>query len=163
MVTPVQPATHERTGPFPSARPAARGTQGRPVTAPAHDAIHRAARCHDVAFGFRDIGAECDTPSALAARHGPTGEPPRSMLELAAGPARHAREFARRGAHAAALDTSPAMCDYARAQAVRDGVGLDVVCADMRAFDNDASAWRMALVLRRRERSAGACGDTPAG
>ncbi len=56
------------------------------------------------------------------------------MLELAAGPAEHALEFARRGASATALDLSPAMCARARDKAQRDGLGLTVVQADMRDF-----------------------------
>lgn len=56
------------------------------------------------------------------------------MLELAAGPARHAREWARRGAAATALDASAAMCEYARARAASDGVPLQVAVADMVDF-----------------------------
>jgi SAM-dependent methyltransferase len=56
------------------------------------------------------------------------------VLELAAGPAEHARELARRGLRATALDHSPAMCGYAAAQAKSAGVELDVIEADMRDF-----------------------------
>jgi SAM-dependent methyltransferase len=58
----------------------------------------------------------------------------RSVLELAAGPAEHARELARRGLRAAALDRSAAMCSYAAAQAKAADVDLQVVEADMRDF-----------------------------
>ena len=51
---------------------------------------------------------------------GPVG----SVLELAAGPAEHARELARRGLRATALDRSPAMCGYAAARAKAAGVEL---------------------------------------
>ena len=57
-----------------------------------------------------------------------------SVLELAAGPAEHARELARRGLRATALDWSAAMCGYAAGQAKAAGVPLDVVEADMRDF-----------------------------
>jgi hypothetical protein len=97
-----------------------------------HPRVYSAARCYDVAFGFRDIAAECDTLAQLAARHG-TG-PLRQVLELAAGPARHAREFARRGVLATALDAMPAMCEHALACAARDGVPLQAVVADMEDF-----------------------------
>ena len=56
------------------------------------------------------------------------------MLELAAGPAEHARELAGRGLRATVLDRSPAMCAYAAAQAKLSGTSLDVVEADMRDF-----------------------------
>lgn len=97
-----------------------------------HQRVYSAAQCYDVAFNFRDIAAECDTLARLAVRHGHGA--PRSMLELAAGPARHAREWARRGVAATALDSSPAMCDYALACAARDGVPLQAVVADMVDF-----------------------------
>ncbi|WP_309240132.1 class I SAM-dependent methyltransferase [Actinomadura sp. J1-007] len=58
----------------------------------------------------------------------------RDVLELAAGPAEHAREFARRGVAATALDLHPAMCAYAARRAKEEGVGLDVVQEDMTAF-----------------------------
>ena len=61
-------------------------------------------------------------------------EPPRSVLELAAGPAEHARELARRGLQATALDLNPAMCARARDLATAAGIPLTVVQADMRDF-----------------------------
>ena len=99
---------------------------------PNHQRLYHHARCYDVAFGFRDVPAECDALAAMALRHG-TGRVG-SVLELAAGPARHAREFARRGAAASALDASASMCDYAAARAQADGVALATVCADMADF-----------------------------
>ena len=99
-----------------------------------HSRVYDEARCYDVAFGFRDVGAECDTLAALVARHGRPGGAVTALLELAAGPARHAREFARRGAAATALDVQPAMGEYARRAAAADGLALDVVCADMGDF-----------------------------
>ncbi|HQR12576.1 MAG TPA: class I SAM-dependent methyltransferase [Casimicrobiaceae bacterium] len=80
------------------------------------------------------MAAECDALSALVARHGAGQLGPAAVLELAAGPARHAREFARRGAAAVALDSVSAMCDYALACAGSDGVPITAVCADMVDF-----------------------------
>ena len=56
------------------------------------------------------------------------------MLELAAGPAEHARNLARRGLAATALDLSPAMCARARELAEAAGTPLTVVQGDMRDF-----------------------------
>jgi SAM-dependent methyltransferase len=56
------------------------------------------------------------------------------VLEVAAGPAEHAREFARRGRHAIALDLSADMLALASRRARESGVALDVVRADMRDF-----------------------------
>ena len=99
---------------------------------PHHEALYQHARCYDVAFSFRDVPAECDTLAALFARH--AGGTVGSMLELAAGPGRHAREFARRGATATALDAVPAMCDYALQRAIEEGVALQTLVADMSDF-----------------------------
>jgi SAM-dependent methyltransferase len=99
---------------------------------PSHNRLYSSAHIYDVAFNFRNIGAECDVLADLAERHG--NGAPRTVLELAAGPARHAREWARRGAAAMALDSSAAMCEYARACAARDGLPLQVVVANMVDF-----------------------------
>jgi SAM-dependent methyltransferase len=60
--------------------------------------------------------------------------PLRSVLELAAGPAEHARELARRGLDATTLDLSAAMCARAAELAAADATRLTVVQADMRDF-----------------------------
>jgi SAM-dependent methyltransferase len=80
---------------------------------------------YELACSFRDVGAEVD---ALRSWSGEA----QGVLELAAGPAEHAREFARRGIPATALDLSPAMCAYARKEG--HGLPLDVVQADMTGF-----------------------------
>jgi SAM-dependent methyltransferase len=87
--------------------------------------IYDHPQAYELACSFRDVTAEVD---ALLTWSGPA----RTVLELAAGPAEHAREFARRGVRATALDLSPAMCAYARAQGA--GLPLEVVEADMTAF-----------------------------
>jgi SAM-dependent methyltransferase len=92
---------------------------------------------YEVAFSYRDIPREVDTLLAWFERHALLPAPPRAVLELAAGPAAHARELARRGAAATAVDRSPAMCARAVARACDQGVDLRVVCADMRAFGLD--------------------------
>lgn len=61
-----------------------------------HEQIYHLARCYDVAFGFRNVDAECDTLTALVARH--AQRPLASVLELAAGPARPATRASLRGA-----------------------------------------------------------------
>ncbi len=100
---------------------------------PSHHRIYHQARCYDVAFGFRNVPAECDTLAALMSRH--SARPVATLLELAAGPAQHAREFARRGATATALDLSSTMCEYALQRAAQDGVQLQVAVADMCEFE----------------------------
>ncbi|HEY3883004.1 MAG TPA: class I SAM-dependent methyltransferase [Trebonia sp.] len=94
--------------------------------------IYDEPELYELACAYRDVPAEVTAIEAWCARHH-TG-PVRSVLELAAGPAEHARELARRGLRATALDRSPAMCEYAAARAKAEGLDLAVVEADMRDF-----------------------------
>jgi SAM-dependent methyltransferase len=91
---------------------------------------------YELACAYRDIPAEVGALQAWFATHFAIGDEGvvGSVLELAAGPAEHARELARRGVRATALDWSAAMCGYAAGQAKAAGVTLDVVEADMRDF-----------------------------
>jgi SAM-dependent methyltransferase len=84
---------------------------------------------YELACEFRDIPAEVDALLGWCA------SPPTSVLELAAGPAEHAREFARRGIEATALDLNAVMCAYAEDQARQAAVRLKVVHDDMTNFD----------------------------
>ena len=65
------------------------------------------------------------------------GRPITSVIELAAGPAEHARELATRGLRATALDIAPAMTEYAAAQATLSGETFQVVTADMCDFASE--------------------------
>jgi SAM-dependent methyltransferase len=90
---------------------------------------------YQAACAYRDVPAEVDALLRWSGRHrGPGAGPPRSVLELAAGPAEHARELARRGLEVTALDLSAAMCARARELAKADELSLTVVEADMRDF-----------------------------
>jgi SAM-dependent methyltransferase len=90
---------------------------------------------YQAACAYRDVPAEVDALLRWTGRfRGPEAGPPRSVLELAAGPAEHARELARRGLEATALDLSAAMCARARELAKADELSLTVVEADMRDF-----------------------------
>jgi SAM-dependent methyltransferase len=97
---------------------------------------------YELACAYRDVPAEVGALQAWCATHfagGGAGARAAvgSVLELAAGPAEHARELARRGVRATALDWSAAMCGYAAGQAKAAGASLDVVEADMRDFRVD--------------------------
>jgi Methyltransferase domain len=94
--------------------------------------VYDVAEAYALAFSYRDIPAEVDALLGWASLL--TARPMASVLELAAGPAEHAREFAGRGLRATALDLSHAMTDYASAQAELIGVPLRVVTADMCDF-----------------------------
>ncbi|MEU8120912.1 class I SAM-dependent methyltransferase [Spirillospora sp. NPDC049024] len=86
---------------------------------------------YELACSFRDVPAEVEVLLGWCAEQ---GLDPRTALELAAGPAEHAREFARRGLAATALDLNPRMCAYAAREAAKAGVGLEVVEGDMTRF-----------------------------
>ena len=75
-----------------------------------HERIYAAARYYDIAFAYRDFAEECEFLTRAATPH--LGRMPESVLELAAGPANHAIELARRGLAATALDREPAMVQY---------------------------------------------------
>ena len=106
--------------------------------------IYDEPELYQLACAYRDVPAEVSALLSWCGKHsqggrdrggaGHDGDGPRSVLELAAGPAEHALELARRGFRASALDRSAAMCGYAAAQAKAAGLELDVVEADMREF-----------------------------
>jgi SAM-dependent methyltransferase len=90
---------------------------------------------YEAACAYRDVPAEVNALLRWSGRHrAPDAGLPRSVLELAAGPAEHARNLVRRGLQATALDLSPAMCARARELAKAAGTELTVVQADMRDF-----------------------------
>ncbi|MHB8449422.1 MAG: class I SAM-dependent methyltransferase [Mycobacteriales bacterium] len=106
--------------------------------------VYAAARAYEVAFSYRDIAAEVDALLAWSTKA--SGRPADSVLELAAGPADHALEFARRGLRATALDRSPAMCARARERATELGRALSVIEADMRGFQLPATV-NLAIIM----------------
>jgi SAM-dependent methyltransferase len=117
--------------------------------------IYDEPELYQLACAYRDVPAEASALLSWCAKHwqggGGSGEAGgetkiRSVLELAAGPAEHALELARRGLRATALDWSGAMCAYAAARAEAAGVELDVVEADMRDFTL-ASQFDLAITM----------------
>jgi SAM-dependent methyltransferase len=92
--------------------------------------IYDEPELYEAACAYRDVRGEVDALLRWSAKHRGAG-PLHSVLELAAGPAEHARELARRGLDVTTLDLSAAMCARARELAAK---GLTVVQADMRDF-----------------------------
>ena len=106
--------------------------------------IYDAPTLYDAAFGFRDFEDEVDFLCAAHEKHGNTGGAPSKILELAAGPARHAVEAASRGMEATAVDLSAAMVKCGTQIAKEEDVALDYRVGDVREalpFDNVCSAW----------------------
>ena len=106
--------------------------------------IYDAPTLYDAAFGFRDFEDEVDFLCAAHEKHGNTGGAPSKILELAAGPARHAVEAASRGVEATAVDVSEAMAAHGAKIATENDVALDYRVGDVREalpFDKVCSAW----------------------
>lgn len=94
--------------------------------------IYEEPELYQLACAYRDVPAEVSALLNWSGKH--SSEATRSVLELAAGPAEHALELARRGLRATALDRSAAMCRYAADRAEEVGLDLAVAEADMRDF-----------------------------
>lgn len=95
--------------------------------------IYDEPELYEAACAYRDVATEVDALLRWSGTYrDPATAPLRSVLELAAGPAEHARELARRGLDATTVDLSPAMCERARDLAAAEGLPLTVVHADMR-------------------------------
>jgi len=94
--------------------------------------LYHRPELYDVAFGFRDVKAECDGLLKLARRYG--ARQPRSVVELACGPAHHLCELARRGLDATGIDINPGMLKYAQHLCEQAGVKARFQRGDVRTF-----------------------------
>jgi SAM-dependent methyltransferase len=92
------------------------------------NSIYDLALGYEIAFSYRDVPSEINALVRMA------GSEPRAVVELAAGPAEHAIECAKRGWRATAIDLAQTMRDRARANAAAAGVSIDVLDADIRDF-----------------------------
>ena len=86
------------------------------------------------ACAYRDVTSDVSALLRWWSAFGTGGALPSTVLELAAGPAEHARALAARGVDASTLDLNPAMCAWARARAAEAGLRLAVTEGDMRDF-----------------------------
>jgi len=97
--------------------------------------IYDEPELYEAACAYRDVPCEVSALLRWSGKHRHSEEGPlRSVLELAAGPAEHSRELARRGLDATTLDLSAAMCARARELAAADATRLTVIQGDMRDF-----------------------------
>jgi len=98
-----------------------------------HASIYGAAALYDLAFSYRDFGAESHFLRTLFKTR--RQREALSFLELGAGPAHHCIDMLANGLHAAALDSSPHMAAYARKKAAERGLDLPYQVADMTRFE----------------------------
>ncbi|MBX3048903.1 MAG: class I SAM-dependent methyltransferase [Anaerolineales bacterium] len=96
-----------------------------------HNAFYQKVNYYDIVFD-RDVRKEVDF--LLGVYHKYAGHAAQSTLDVACGPAYHAREVARRGLRSVGIDLRPEMVEYARQRAEADGLQLELRSADMRRF-----------------------------
>jgi len=90
------------------------------------------AHLYDVAVSFRDFKQEVDFIIQVAEEF--VNSPLETALELAAGPAQHAVELARRGVAVVAIDNEKAMVELGKKKANDAGVPLQYIYGDMASF-----------------------------
>lgn len=99
--------------------------------------FYRNAKAYDVAFIDREFSKECDFLEWCFDNFGKikvSKSKKKRFLELACGPARHAREFARRNWKSFALDLSDEMVAYALHEAKKEKVEVTGIVDDMVQF-----------------------------
>jgi SAM-dependent methyltransferase len=96
--------------------------------------FYRNARAYDIAFSDREFDVECDFLEYAIGEFGNlniNGTGNKSFVELGCGPARHAREMARRGWRSTALDISSDMIEFACEEAHKENLDIESVVDDM--------------------------------
>jgi SAM-dependent methyltransferase len=96
--------------------------------------IYDVPEMYRLTFSHRNVALEASALIRWFKQERGTRKPPSKVLELAAGPADHAIELAKKGINATALDVSQAMCRFARRRAREQAVTLKVVEGDMISF-----------------------------
>ena len=102
--------------------------------------MYQFPKAYELAFSYRKIADETDQLLQWYQQHAPNSGKPAHILELAAGPAEHAIEFAKRGFSVTALDLEPHMCTYAKQRAEDQDVHINTLCADMCSFSLEQPA-----------------------
>ncbi|MBN2383840.1 class I SAM-dependent methyltransferase [bacterium] len=110
-----------------------------------HSDFYEMAEYYDLAFDFRNVPQHCAFISTIFREL--NGRALASFLELGAGPAWYAIEYAQQGIRAAALDISPAMVAYGLKKAEAREVTISYHCLDMVDFSLDETFDCAALLL----------------
>ena len=111
-----------------------------------HKNLYSQPEIYEQAFSYRDYPNECEFLSSVHERWG-TNVNLERFLEVAAGPADHALELARRGIVCSALDLAPTMVQHGRKKAKNAGLALDYLHGDMVDFTSDRSFQLVACLL----------------
>lgn len=102
--------------------------------------FYRNAYAYDIAFNDREFNTECDFLEWCLNEYSLlTNEqlPPKSFLELGCGPAKHVREFAKRGWRSVGIDLSKDMVQFAKDEAARENLDVELFVGDMTNFTLD--------------------------
>lgn len=97
-----------------------------------HNKFYTYAHAYDIAFDFKNIKSECDFLVSMYEKI--NSSKPQSFLDLAAGPALHAIEMAKRHISSAAVDLSTEMVEYGISKAIKNDVSIDYTQNDIRKF-----------------------------
>ena len=112
--------------------------------------FYRNAKAYDIAFLDRDFDVECDFLEYCLRNYGSVKKSKidkKRFLELACGPARHARELAKRGWDSYALDISEEMVEYAIQEANKEKIKLNGIVDDMINFKLEKKAILIASLM----------------
>lgn len=96
-----------------------------------HNTFYKKVTYYDIVFD-RDVSREVDFILGAYQRY--AGRKAKSTLDIACGPAYHAREVARRGIPTIGLDLHPEMVQFAKDRAIYEGLNIAWLAADMRSF-----------------------------
>ena len=108
-------------------------------------AVYDEPKYYEIAFSYRDIGAEVDTFEVCFERY--AQRPVRSVLELASGNSPHLEELLQRGYAYTGLDRSQAMLEYGARKASALAGEASFVHADMLGFSLDRTFDFVFIVL----------------
>lgn len=97
-----------------------------------HNKFYSYAHAYDIAFDFKNIKDECEFLVSLYEKINSCK--PESFLDLAAGPALHAIEMAKRRISSSAIDSSNEMVKYGISKAIAKGVLIEYTQSDIREF-----------------------------
>lgn len=112
--------------------------------------FYKHAKAYDIAFSDRDFKTECDFLEWALKKHSKLKKKKReekSFLELGCGPAKHAREFAKRNWRSVALDLSEEMIEYAKIESEKENIKIEPVVADMSDFKLDRKVVLAAILM----------------
>jgi SAM-dependent methyltransferase len=100
---------------------------------------------YEIALASSDLGRELDFFEAAIRKFSRTKV--RQVFELGAGTAPYLDEWHKRGYAYCGLDLSPAMIEFAREKARRNGIEASFVLGDMRRLDRGLGPFDLAYVL----------------